>query len=211
MAFYFVIFEYLWCHFLFWLWIRVDRFSAHTHVHLHSISFIFELHLFRRKCWLRSREIIISAMASSECQFFNFPLFTRLDLPSTASFFNFTVFILAYAWLPVQTRLNSSNRFNHLGLLILKSLASIQREFFFFTNAEMCNMQMPWSVLPMRYATIVPQHAIDRLLTTDLDVNFLWMQTKCDASLDFSFLMQMLFTKMQMRNVHMMQMSHAGV
>ena len=70
---------------------------------------------------------------------------------------------------------------------------------------------MPWSVLPMRYATIVPQHAIERLLTTDLDVNFLWMQTKCDASLDFSFLIQMLFTRIQMRNVHMMQMSHAGV
>ena len=68
---------------------------------------------------------------------------------------------------------------------------------------------MPWSVLPMRYATIVPQHAIDRLLTTDLDVNFLWMQT--NASLDFSFMMQMLSTRMQMRNVHMMQMSHAGV
>ena len=49
------------------------------------------------------------------------------------------------------------------------------------------------------------------------------MQTKCDASLDFFFSMQMLFTMMQMRNVHMMhmslfrdvifmmQMSHAGV
>ena len=47
----------------------------------------------------------------------------------------------------------------------------------------------------MRYATIVPQHAIDRLLTTDLDVNFLWIQTKYGASLDFSFLMQMLFYK----------------
>ena len=44
----------------------------------------------------------------------------------------------------------------------------------------------------MRYATIVPQYVIDRLLTTDLDVNFLWMQTKCDASRDFSFLMLML-------------------
>ena len=46
-------------------------------------------------------------------------------------------------------------------------------------------MQMPWSVLPMHYATIVPQHAINRLLTIDVDVNFLWMQTKYDASLDF--------------------------
>ena len=59
----------------------------------------------------------------------------------------------------------------------------------------------------MRYATIVPQHAIDKLLTTDLDVN----AKKCDVSLDFSFLMQMLFTKMQMQNAHMMQMFHAGV
>ena len=33
------------------------------------------------------------------------------------------------------------------------------------------------------------------------------MQTKCYASLDFSFSMQMLFTRMQMRNVHMMHMS----
>ena len=64
MTFYFVIFEYLWCHFLFWLWIRVDRLSAHTHVHLHSISSIPELCPSRRKCWLRSREIVISAMAS---------------------------------------------------------------------------------------------------------------------------------------------------
>ena len=43
----------------------------------------------------------------------------------------------------------------------------------------------------MRYATIVPQYAIYRLLINDIDVNFLWMQTKCDASLDFSFLMLM--------------------
>ena len=68
-----------------------------------------------------------------------------------------------------------------------------------------CRMQMlcpnyadeiPWSVLPMWYVNIVPLHAIDRLLTTDLDVKFLWMQTKCDASLDFSFLMQILFVGM---------------
>ena len=43
----------------------------------------------------------------------------------------------------------------------------------FFSNTEMCNMQMQLSVLPMRYATIVPQHAIDRLLTIELGVNFL--------------------------------------
>ena len=68
-----------------------------------------------------------------------------------------------------------------------------------------CRMQMlcpnyadeiPWSVLPMWYVNIMPLHAIDRLLTTDLDVKFLWMQTKCDASLDFSFLMQILFIGM---------------
>ena len=40
------------------------------------------------------------------------------------------------------------------------------------TNAKCkCHVQMPWLVLPMRYATIVPQYAIDRLLTADLDVN----------------------------------------
>ena len=33
------------------------------------------------------------------------------------------------------------------------------------------------------------------------------MQTKHDANLDFLFSMQMLFTRMQMRNVHMMHMS----
>ena len=76
----------------------------------------------------------------------------------------------------------------------------------------MCNMQMPWSVLPMRYATIVPCHANDTLWTADLDVHLLWMQIKRDGSLDLSFLMQMFFlTRMQMRNVYMMQMSHAGV
>ena len=32
--------------------------------------------------------------------------------------------------------------------------------------------EMSWSVLPMWYANIVPRCAIDRLLTTDLDVNF---------------------------------------
>ena len=37
---------------------------AHTHVYLHNISSIPELRPFRRKCWLRSREIVIPAMAS---------------------------------------------------------------------------------------------------------------------------------------------------
>ena len=41
-----------------------------------------------------------------------------------------------------------------------------------------CHMQMPWLVLPIRYATIVPLYAIDRLLTTDLDVNFLMNANK---------------------------------
>ena len=66
-----------------------------------------------------------------------------MDLPSTASFifyssgltlscqfFNFSIFIRAYVWLPVQTRLNSFDRFNHLSLIILRSIASIQRAFF---------------------------------------------------------------------------------
>ena len=43
------------------LWIKV---FAHTHVHLHNISSTPELRPFRRKCWLRSRQIVISAMAS---------------------------------------------------------------------------------------------------------------------------------------------------
>ena len=34
--------------------------------------------------------------------------------------------------------------------------------------------EIPWSVLPMQYATIMPQHVIDRLCTIDLDVNFLY-------------------------------------
>ena len=70
-------------------------------------------------------------------------------------------------------------------------------------------MQMPWLILPMRYATIVPQYVIDRLLTTDLDVNFLWMQAKCDASLDFSFPMLMLLNEdANAIFLLMMQMSH---
>ena len=32
---------------------------------------------------------------------------------------------------------------------------------------------------------LCPKYAIDRLLTTDLDVNPLWMQTKHDVNLDF--------------------------
>ena len=55
------------------------------------------------------------------------------------------------------------------------------------------HMRMPWLDLPIRYATNVPLYAINRLLATSLDVNLLWMQTKCDANLDFSFSMQMQF------------------
>ena len=51
MVFYFIMFN------------NCDLF-AHTHVHLHNISSKPELRPFRRKCWLRSREIVISAMAS---------------------------------------------------------------------------------------------------------------------------------------------------
>ena len=54
-------------------------------------------------------------------------------------------------------------------------------------------------------------NAIDRLLTTDLDVNPLWMQTKHDANLDFFlFLMQILPDK-DANVISMMQMSHAGM
>ena len=64
------------------------------------------------------------------CQYFSF-LSAYLDLPSSASSFHFSffhlglpsisiffsifsIFIWVYTWLPVQTRLNSFNRFNLL-------------------------------------------------------------------------------------------------
>ena len=50
--------------------------------------------------------------------------------PQLLAFSIFSIFIWAYAWLPVQTMFNSSNRFNRLSLIILQSLASIQRAFF---------------------------------------------------------------------------------
>ena len=37
---------------------------AHTHMHFHDINSMPEFCLFRRKYWLRSREIVIFAMAS---------------------------------------------------------------------------------------------------------------------------------------------------
>ena len=37
---------------------------AHTHMHFDNINSMPEFRPFRRKCWLRSREIIISAMSS---------------------------------------------------------------------------------------------------------------------------------------------------
>ena len=47
-----------------WGWKRFAYSSVHTYVHLHSISSIPELRPFRKKCCLRSCEIIISAVAS---------------------------------------------------------------------------------------------------------------------------------------------------
>ena len=47
-------------------WVR-SRFVysfAHTHMHCHDINSMPEFRPFRRKCWLRSREIVISAMAN---------------------------------------------------------------------------------------------------------------------------------------------------
>ena len=52
-------------------------------------------------------------------------------------------------------------------------------------NANVMPLAMPMKyhdrVLPIYYAL----YTIDRLLITDLGVKFLWMKTKCDASLDF--------------------------
>ena len=50
---------------------------------------------------------------------------------------------------------------------------------------------------------LCPNHVIDKLWTTDLDVNLFceckhFIKSKCDASLDFPSLMQILPTKMQM-------------
>ena len=56
----------MWCHLWFGLWrgsIKVYSF-AHTHMHFHDINSIPEFRPCRRKCWLCSREIVISAMAS---------------------------------------------------------------------------------------------------------------------------------------------------
>ena len=99
--------------------------------------------------------------------------------------------------------------------------------FLVLTNAKCkCHMQMPWLVLPMRYATIVPKYAIDRLVTTDLDVNFLmnaskmwcksrffisdanvpWWRCKC---IFFSFMMQMSHAGMKMQSLFMMMLVHA--
>ena len=84
---------------------------------------------------------------------------------------------------------------------------------------------MPWSTLPLQYATIMSHYVIDELWITDLDVNLFceckhFIKSKCDASLDFPSLMQMLPTKMQMfiwctclltnmqMQISMMQISH---
>ena len=47
-----------------WFRSRFVYFFAHTYMHFHDINSMPEFHPFRRKCWLRSREIVISAMAS---------------------------------------------------------------------------------------------------------------------------------------------------
>ena len=73
----------------------------------------------------------------------------------------------------------------------------IIRAFFLYFNE--CIMQMSYANAMIGLTNALCNHcalyAIDRLLTTDLDVHFLWMQTKCYTSLDFSFSMQMLFYK----------------
>ena len=96
--------------------------------------------------------------------------------------------------------------------------------FFILMNAKCkCHMQMPWLVLPMWCATIVPKYAIDRLLTTDLNVHFLWMQTNnwCksrffisdanafyqEADAKYPYDAHVLLSEMQF----MMHMSHAMV
>ena len=81
--------------------------------------------------------------------------------------------------------------------------------FFIFHYLNDCEMQMSYENAMIGLTNALCNHcaSICYWQTPDLDVNFLWMQTKCYASLDFSFPMQMLFTKMQMRNVHMMHMS----
>ena len=66
----------------------------------------------------------------------------------------------------------------------------------------------------MRYATIVPQYVIDRLLTTDLDVNFLMNANKMRYKSRFLlFPMLMLLDKdaSAIFFSSMMQISHAGV
>ena len=47
-----------------WVCSRFVYSFVHTHMHIHDINSMPEFRPFRRKCWLRSREIIISAMAS---------------------------------------------------------------------------------------------------------------------------------------------------
>ena len=47
-----------------WVHPRFVYSFAHTHMHFHVINSMPEFRPFRRKCWLRFHEIIISAMAS---------------------------------------------------------------------------------------------------------------------------------------------------
>ena len=57
---------------------------------------------------------------------------TYLDLPLTANASSYTCLPRLTLDCQLKTRLNSFNRFDHLDLLILKSLALIQKNFFDF-------------------------------------------------------------------------------
>ena len=68
--------------------------------------------------------------------------------------------------------------------------------FFFLSSFNECEMQMSYANAMIGLTNALCNHcaltAINRLLTTDLTINFLWMQTKHDANLDFLFPMLML-------------------
>ena len=88
-------------------------------------------------------------------------------------------------------------------------------EFFFsFSSFKCkCRMQMPRLVLPMRYVTIVPKNAVDRLLTTDLNVNFLMNANEMWCKSRFFFPILMLLDKNANAKFFLfkMQMSYAGM
>ena len=70
--------------------------------------------------------------------------------------------------------------------------------------------EIPWLVLLMRYATIVPWHVIDRVRTTNLNANFSMNANKMWCKSRFFFLKQMLSDRDAIA-IFMMQMSHTGV